>query len=231
MTPFKLYIAFDREIRNRKDGLFINTAEVTYWLNKAVQEFVDKKYAEFEGNEDVSQDLKGLSSSGSVTTFYALTNLNTNATYCSLNSDVRYITNEQVTIGIPNVSGIIKRTKITPVTLDTYNIKLKDPFSKHLLHMQDAEPLRLMETNRVILTTDGNYTITTYYYRYIKEPAVFTVQSAGETTNTSVITYPTSQLPHKAFKEIIAIAVRMCLGNQSNNRLNSHLLEENRSEL
>lgn len=220
MNSFKLYTSFDREIRNRKDGLFVNTAEVTYWLNKALQEFVDKKYMDYQGSEDVIQDLKGLYTPATINVF-VVTSEYPNTTTGALASNVRYITNERCII---TYSGSNINVKITPVTQDTINSKVKDPFSQHIYHQGKAEPLRQIEGSKIYLTTDGSYTIYEYAYKYLKDPTLFTIQSA-----VSLATL--TEFPHKAYKEILAIAVRMCLENNSLARYNTYNLEEKKTEL
>lgn len=220
MTPFKLYTSFNREVRNLKEGTTVNTAEVTYWLNKALEEFVDKKYTDFEAAEDVIQDLKNLLLAGNEITTYAGSSTPPSYT-CTLASNVRYIVQEDVII---NVEGTTSTRKITPITTDIFNIKVKDPFSQHNLHQGNAEPLRYFIGQQVLLVTDGNYSITNYKYRYIKNPTLFKIQDA-----ISISTL--QELPHKAYKEILAIAIRMFLENNSNARYNTYNLEEKKTEL
>jgi hypothetical protein len=222
MSPFNLYISFDREIRNRKDGLFVNTAETTYWLNKAVQEFVDKKYAEFEQNDDISQDLKSLYKASVV----SVDTDSYNFLHCykaTLPDNVRYITSERVLI-VLNSDSTSLNVKVTPITQDTINIKVKDPFSQHNLHMGKAEPLRLVEGTESLFISDGSYSVTEYYIKYIQEPTKFVINSALDKTEIT-------EFPHKSFKEILAIAVRMFLENYSNERYKTYNLEESKTEL
>jgi hypothetical protein len=220
MTPFKLYISFDREVRNRLEDVVVNTAEITYWLNKALEEFVDKKYVDYEVAEDVIQDLKGLYTYGVVTTLTSTTETPNSYTGI-LGASVRYMLNERCLI---SYSGTSINVKVTPVTQDTINIKLKDPYSPHLYHQGNAEPLRLFASNKVYLTTDGSYTITQYSYKYLKDPTQFKIQDALKTTTLT-------EFPHKAYKEVLAIAIRMFLENNSNARYNTYNLEEKKTEL
>jgi hypothetical protein len=220
MTPFKLYTSFNREVRNFKEGTSINTAEITYWLNKALEEFVDKKYTDFEGAEDVIQDLKNLLYAGNISTTYAGSSVPPSYVG-TLASDVRYIVQENVVI---NAGGTIINSKITPSSLDVINIKIKDPFSQHILHQGNAEPLRYFVEKQVLLVASEDYTITNYKYRYIKNPTLFKIQDALSTSTLQ-------ELPHKAYKEILAAAIRMFLENNSNARYNTYNNEVNKTEL
>lgn len=64
----------------------------------------------------------------------------------------------------------IKRTSITEVTADNFEAKYADPYSEHILHYEQAEPLRVLYNDIVELTTDGKYGVINYYLRYIKRP-------------------------------------------------------------
>ena len=64
----------------------------------------------------------------------------------------------------------IRRTSITEVTADNFEAKYVDPYSEHVLHYEQAEPLRVLYNDIVELTTDGEYGVINYYLRYIKRP-------------------------------------------------------------
>jgi len=63
-----------------------------------------------------------------------------------------------------------KRVPVTESTVDTYTELLDNPYSSHILHYDDAHPLRLFYQNSVELIGDSNYGVTDYYFRYLKEP-------------------------------------------------------------
>jgi len=62
------------------------------------------------------------------------------------------------------------RVPVTESTVDTYTEFLDNPYSSHILHYDDAHPLRLFYQHSVELIGDGNYGVVRYYLRYLKEP-------------------------------------------------------------
>jgi len=63
-----------------------------------------------------------------------------------------------------------KRVGITEVTADNYSEKLDDPYSEHVLHYEEARPLRLFHDDHIEFISDGDYGIIYCYLRYLKAP-------------------------------------------------------------
>jgi len=63
-----------------------------------------------------------------------------------------------------------RRVPITETTIDEYTKLLDNPYSSHILHYDDAHPLRLFYQDTVELIGDGNYGVVRYYLRYLKAP-------------------------------------------------------------
>ncbi len=63
-----------------------------------------------------------------------------------------------------------RRVSIKETTIDEYSKQLDDPYSDHILHYDDANPLRLFYQDTVELIGDGNYGVVRYYLRYLKAP-------------------------------------------------------------
>lgn len=64
----------------------------------------------------------------------------------------------------------IRRVPVTETTIDTYTELLDNPYSEHILHYDDAHPLRLFYQDTIEIISDGNYGVTNYYLRYLKAP-------------------------------------------------------------
>jgi len=62
------------------------------------------------------------------------------------------------------------RVPVTESTIDVYTEVLDNPYSSHILHYDDAHPLRLFYQDTVELIGDGNYGVVRYYLRYLKKP-------------------------------------------------------------
>ena len=135
-----------------------------------------------------------------------------------------FATREQVkfdytSLGSTIYSNIIKG--VIKTTDDRYEFALQDPYSEHILHYEDAKPLRSFIGNNVELTTDGNYYVREYLLKYIKKPvrimlsdtliaaganaleigATYVVTAAGDD-----IVHPTGGTSYSAGDEFIAIA-------------------------
>jgi len=221
MNYNQLYIGIDREVRKNKDDIELSSADVTYWLNKALIEFVDSKYKELETEEKIRKELWYLYDEDSVSADPGTTTIATDAVgydFDLSSTDIRYITSERATISYNSAS---KDVAVKVTTLDKLNEKIEDPFSEHKVHLSRMKPLKIDKANSVMLISDGNYSITTYKVRFVKNPDPFVILDAE---NTSAFTV----LPEKTHNELITIAVRMILENETNPRYQSILNEENK---
>lgn len=88
------------------------------------------------------------------------------------------------------VTGVSTSLRTYPVvcTSDTYSSRVNDPYSEHRLHLSTARPLRLFSDKGVELITDGQYTISNYYLKYLRKPTRVNYALTGsQTTATSNI--------------------------------------------
>lgn len=113
-----------------------------------------------------------------------------------------------------------KKQGITQCTIDTYRSHIDDPYSEHILHYEEAKPLRLLYQRYVELITDGNYGIISYNIRYIRKPEQVSIGGAGTDCD----------LPEHAHDEIVILAANMALENIEQPRYQSHQNELNKVE-
>jgi len=231
MKYFQLYIGVDKEVRKYIDNINITSADVTYWLNKALDEFINTRYRKYEQDEESREDLRYLYAESTLTPEAGTESLM--GTSVAYNFDLsalsyRFITNERATISF---GGATKIVSVKPVTKDQFNIKINDPFSEHVLHLQNAIPLKLDRevssggtTTSISLISDGNYSITDYKLMYIMNPTKFVILDAGNTSDYT-------DLSEKASKELITISTRMIIENLSNPRYNTISAEEMKQKL
>jgi hypothetical protein len=102
------------------------------------------------------------------------------------------------------------RVGITETTADRYSEDIANPLGEHILHNYNARPLRLYKTTQVELVTDGNYSVTVYYLRYIKTPAVVALPSTP------------CDLPVHTHYEIVKIATKMYLESTKDPRIQTY---------
>jgi hypothetical protein len=212
--------------------------EIDFWLNKAILQFVDSRYSGYnnkkesvESNQRVTDDLVSLIkevpaqilSQGSV--LYDKPN-----SYVTLFQtwwpDYYKRLSEEVMISYTNsITNTIvsKRQGITECTSDSYRAFIDNPYSEHRLYLGEAKPLRLFkgeQSNMVLeLITDGNYSITMYFLKYLKIPSVVS------------ITTPTNcDLPLHTHHRIVDLTVSMLLENIESNRYQGFKSESSTSE-
>lgn len=112
-----------------------------------------------------------------------------------------------------NSDSLTKRLGITQCTHDRYRQHIDDPYSEHILHYNNAKPLRLFDDDNVKIITDGQYTLDMYYLTYIREPATVDVDSTPAVD---------CDLPEHTHEEIVNITVNMMLENIEQPRYQSH---------
>ena len=114
-----------------------------------------------------------------------------------------------------------KRVGVTGATANDYRWKVDDPIAPHILHYDEAKPLRLFYNNTIEFTTDGNYSVPTAYIRFLRKPATVNVLS------TPVVSCDLSEHTHD---EVVSLAVQLALENVEQPRLQSYLQEVNTME-
>ena len=109
-----------------------------------------------------------------------------------------------------SVEGVVQ------CTADTYRAHIDNPYSTHILHYEEASPLRLFIGSLVELITDGSYGVLKYYIRYLKSPAEVDFISDPQVD---------CDLPEHTHDEIVKMAVSMALENIEQPRYQSHMNE------
>jgi len=222
MTYLQIYIGVEREVRKFNSDIKLSSSDISYWLNKAVNEFIDAKYHRFDISEEIKRDLDYLIRPFELTTPVVTSfNSNTNLyTFTFPDYTTRFILTEQATI---NVNGVLSVMPIKPITLDQLNVEVLSPFSPYKLHMGEAKPLRYDSDYKSVLVADSAYTIPTYKGLRLINPTPFTVESASDTSDYI-------ELPAKVHPELITITVRQILENESSPRYQTYNIEEVKSK-
>lgn len=105
---------------------------------------------------------------------------------------------------------------VLSITSDTYRSHIDNPYSEHILHYEEAKPLRLFVEDTVELITDGSYGVMKYYIRYLTAPDEVSSESGSQID---------CNLPEHTHDEIVKIAVSMALENVEQPRYQSHMNE------
>lgn len=208
--------------------------ELDFWLNDSVDRFVKTRYSgnnpfgtSFEQSQKRVDDLRTLIIEARIVPIAGDAGIVDKpasfiVTTALFPSDYLLFLNDEVTISfnhsILGTSTSI-RTGVTECTSDSYFTKVTDPYSEHVLHLDSARPLRLFSAKGIELITDGNYSITYYYMRYIRKPAV--IYKTGAVN---------CDLPEYTHREIVEMTVNKLLENIESPRYQTHTVELNKIE-
>jgi len=169
------------------------TEEIDFWINEAIDRFVKVRYSgmnvkreSFEQSQKRVDDLRSLvkevvltptsSSATEVVNGYTIS-FKPNSYHIDstgLPADYMLFLNDEVSISFTHpVLGVGKTLRTYPVVCssDTYSTMINNPYSEHILHLGTARPLRLFSEKGIELITDGQYTISNYFLKYLRKPA------------------------------------------------------------
>jgi len=198
------------------------TAEIDYWLNRAIREFTKTRYSGvnykkegFEQSQKRIDDLRTLvrevtipcTITGAIKpNGYVLSGGFINSVFTP---DTYWLSlGEEVDITPTNGSSL--RQGVTEVTSDEYRFEIDNPYSTFRLHYGNAKPLRLFYNDTIEFISDGGYTVDNAYVRYIKAPAMVDFATTS------------CDLPEHTHDEIVIIGVRLVLENIEQPRLQSY---------
>jgi len=228
MTISEMHIAFDLlldKVNSLQYPSFL-PEEKDFFLNQAIRRFVKTRYSGFnskkEGFEESQKRIDDLRTlvreltipcgvSGMKPNGYSLTGgfsghlFDTAPYWLSLGEEV------DITFTPANPSLIMpRRVGVTGATANDYRWKLDDPTAAHILHYDEARPLRLFYNDTIEFITDGNYSVTNAYLRFLKKPTIVSL--------TPVVNCDLAESTHD---EIVALAVQLALENVEQPRTES----------
>jgi len=128
---------------------------------------------------------------------------------------------------VHNSSYLNKIRGVVETTSDRFEFALQDPYSEHIFHYEEAEPLRLFVGEDVEFTTDGNYFIREYLLKYIRRPLVLAFTETAIAAGTHklipgvlylVVTKPITHnsIEYVAGETFIAINAAFTTGDEPN---------------
>lgn len=161
--------------------------EIDYWLNKHIRLFVKHRYSGSTAKGDsIEQTQARFDDIRILVREQPFTSFTTSTTYDKPNSylvdiailleepyDYLHTLEEEVTISYTDsYSGetITKRQGVTEIDSNSYRFYIDNPYSEHRLHYGEAKPLRLFKGAFAELVTDGTYSISGYYIKYLRAP-------------------------------------------------------------
>jgi len=219
MTSREMQIAFEIEANIQDPTNKLSTIEIYYWLNRGVDKFVKTRYdgynnkrEGFEESQKRIDDLRTLIKEVVINT--SAGSNKPNSYIATLPNDYMFSVGEEAAITYTNLQSqtITSRQGLIEITTDRYRKELDNPLSDFTLQNDWAYPLRLFYNTYVELISDGQYTIPTFYLRYIKIPVIIDGNNDCD-------------LPLQSHIEIVKFAVQMFIENQVSNRYQTYSAE------
>lgn len=213
MTAREMQNAFEHGVNRRDNELIVESHVVFHWINEAIDRFFLTRYngnnragTGAEETQKRVEDLRTLVTESVLAAETDFSSILPGSYMITLPNDYRIKLSEGAVIEYvdPSSGDFQMRTVgVTETTSDTLFQKLSNPFSEHNLVYGEAKPLRLFKEDKIQLFTDGNYVITTYLLRYLRNPA-----KVGLGPNES-----DCDLPESSHTEIVDLAVNLFLEN------------------
>jgi len=229
MTVSQMHTAFRLELDKVNSLQYpdFTSIEVDYWLNRAIREFVKTRYSGlnpkregFEQTQKRIDDLRTLVREvtvpctiiGSIKPHgFVLTDGFSNVEFSTAGSYWLSL-GEEVDLMLPGSIRIV--SGVTEVTADEYRFALDNPYSPHIVHYNQAKPLRLFYNNTIEFISDGTYSVLNAYVRYIKAPIIVVYSTLID-----------CDLPEHTHDEIVSLSVRLALENIEQPRYQSYAQE------
>jgi len=211
MTIRELQGDFQLEVQNYDQPGIIISDVIFYWLNEALLKLTATYYSNdkesFEQTQRVTDVLKRLVTEVTIVPAAPIAKYGVQVFTVTLPTNYMTSLNERVTIEMPNPNDanltVVDNTDITDSTSSTLNRQLTDPYSTHRVHYESARPLRLFIGDTVDLYTDGSYTITEYFLRYLRTPTILALPPKDEPDRDF------TDLPSNIHHDLVALAAKM----------------------
>lgn len=231
MKYIDLQEAFEIEINKLDDGLTKpKSSDTEWWLNRGLEKFYKTRYSGInfkqKGFEQDQKRIDDLRTLVNVKLYTTEVNKVSNQEFNVIVPD-DYVILLGDTAGIAPNDGlnmpcwekdddgtyITKYSDTIEVTIETIDRQLSNPLSEHHIRYASARPLRLMQNDKVILYTDGNYKISNYKLIYLRRPIKIDIHTNPFDEYTD--------MPEHTHSEIVKLAAQMYLENQKDERYNS----------
>lgn len=198
-------LVYNNLASNQAPGL--DKYEISVYLTKAEELYVDTLYAEFEKSEDARRKLTPIVVTAKLNPITIASDKiiypDYTTTYEPLD-DVRYIINEQVVLGNTN-DGCTRnlRLKVQPILHDEIDNIVSNPFK-----FNNRRALRLDTDNYIEILTKAK-PVSYYQIRYVKNPDPIILDDFDEEINGRNHITLEGSLPKETHRKIVEIAAKM----------------------
>lgn len=233
MKFIELQEAFEIELNVLDDGLNKpKSMDTEWWLNRGLEKFWKTRYSGMNTKSTgFEQDQKRIDDLRTLVTSAELEVLKDSDSEYSAELPNDYVILLGDKAGIAPLYGeenpcwelneydeyVVKYGDTIEASIETIDRQLSNSLSEHILKYCSARPLKLIQGNKVLLYTDGQYQVSKYKLTYLRRPNKIDIHTNpfGEYTD----------MPEHTHSEIVKIAAQMYIENQSNQRLNTHNAE------
>lgn len=204
MTEREFQIGFERQLIQTlpqyEVDLKLTSDTIFFYINKAKDYYIRDLYRSFQQNQELSDKLRTLVK----TKVYTSTDFTVNSNEYSTDYPADYVfaVGEKVLIQITDNQCdnlITKSCDVLEATIETVDKILENSLSEYHLKYNQAKPVRVYTDNKIILYTDGQYSIKNYWLTYL-----IPAKELGDSLDNEY-----TDLPESTHKEIIDIAVNM----------------------
>lgn len=205
MTERDAQIRFERQVAqiipDYTDNRKINSDTIFFYINKALGDYVKELYRSFQITQEISDKLRRLVKTSKYTESDFTVHNNKFST--DYPEDYMFALGEQTYIRIkdPQCDYVTKARDVIEATIESVDRRLEDSLSEYRLRYGQAKPIRVYTENKIVLYTDGNYSISNYDLTYLKEP-----KKLG-----NALTQEYTDLPEYALTEVVDVAVETYL--------------------
>lgn len=202
--------------------------EIDVLLNQEMFKLIEQraygtnpKRQSLEETQKRVDDLKNITASYQSSTFTNTTESKTNGSFVELPTDYRHAIQEECSISYTDCDGntATKIVPVKPITHDRYNVVINSPFNgpyDNLVLRLAHSKISTIGTNELFeLLTDGTYTISVYYLRYLKTPNSMQYGSTYVIPTTDV----DCELSEHLHREIVELAALTALENVESRRI------------
>ena len=204
MTEREFQIGFERQLIQTlpqyEVDLKLTSDTIFFYINKAKDYYIRDLYRSFQQNQELSDKLRTLVK----TKAYISTDFTVSGNEYSTDYPTDYVfaVGEKVLIQITDNQCdnlITKSCDVLEATIETVDKILENSLSEYHLKYNQAKPVRVYTDNKIVLYTDGKYSIKNYWLTYL-----IPAKELGDNLDNEY-----TDLPESTHKEIIDIAVNM----------------------
>lgn len=204
MTEREFQIGFERQLIQTlpqyEVDLKLTSDTIFFYINKAKDYYIRDLYRSFQQNQELSDKLRTLvKTKAYISTDFTVSGNEYSADYPT---DYVFAVGEKVLIQITDNQCdnlITKSCDVLEATIETVDKILENSLSEYHLKYNQAKPVRVYTDNKIVLYTDGKYSIKNYWLTYL-----IPAKELGDNLDNEY-----TDLPESTHKEIIDIAVNM----------------------